>query len=169
MENDLALMGVTTNGTGPLRKLSAVDTVFSATGTALIKVTRGSQETVLELPIQSVDVEEVTAMVGNGPKVPMRATGDRPKFVEDPSNPDYIRAQGIHTRRFLIAMACFGLLLDIEDEQGVVVWSADNSIHNLDAARTALKKMGLVDNQLTAITKAITELTQIVEETVTSD
>src|SRR5207245_2397558 len=38
--------------------------------------------------------------------------------------------------------------LDIEDDAGNVVWSADNTIHDVDAARRVLTGMGLVDQQM---------------------
>jgi hypothetical protein len=61
------------------------------------------------------------------------------------------------------------LLCDIEDKQGRVVWSADNTIHELEAAIAALRSMGIVDGQLVTVLNAVTALTQAVEEAQVSD
>ena len=154
---------------GPITKLSALDDLFAASGTAVVKVTRGNQERLLELPIQSVDIEEVNVIVGAPPKIPRVATGGNPKFAPDPENPEYVQKLQAYNRRYVMALACMGLAVDIEDKQGVVVWSADNKVHDLDKAQDALKAMGLVYNQVFAITRAISELTTIVEEEASSD
>ncbi len=154
---------------GVLAELSAMDPIFAATGTAMVKVTRGGQETILELPIQSVDVEEVNRIVGPEPKVPVRATGGNPKFVPDPEDPQYKDKIQDRNRKFVMAMACMGLALDIKDRQGEVVWGADNKIRHLDRAIDALKQMGMVYAQVFAITTAINELTTFAQETATED
>ena len=55
-----------------------------------------------------------------------------------------------------------GIDLDIEDDAGNVVWSADNTIHDIDAARRVLTGMGLVDQQMVAILNAAQDLTAVV-------
>lgn len=154
---------------GQVVELSAADPIFAASGTAMVKVTRGGKEVILELPIQSVDVEEVNKIAGREPKIPMRATGGNPKFIQDPENPDYKEEVQARNRRFVMAMACMGLLVDIKDSQGEVVWSKDNTIRHLDKAIDALKQMGMVYSQVFAITTAINELTTFAEETATQD
>lgn len=152
----------------PILKLSALDTLFAASGTAIVKVTRHGQEVTLELPIQSVDNEEVTGLAGNPPRVPRKPLGGG-KFNDDVQDPDYQRALTEYNRKTLFLVACLGLALDVEDERQEVVWSADNSVRDLAKARLVLKRMGLVDNQLLAIVQAIRQLTQAVEEEASSD
>ena len=164
------------NGYGtPITKLTALDDIFAATGMASVKVTRWSQEErrnverLLELPIQSVDTEEATTLAGRPPKPPKTSQGPGKAYVDDVNDPQYIMQQGEHTRKFLTAMVCLGLAVDIEDSTGTVVWSADNKVQNLEAARGVLKKMGLVDGQLMALVRAIRELTTEAEEQAASD
>ncbi len=168
MTEETDTYGASSNGYKPLTKLSALDTVFAATGTAMVKVTRQGKETEIVLPIQSVDIEEVNAIVGTPPRMPRKALGGG-KFVNDEQDPDYLQAVARHNRKFLYTLACMGLALDIEDETHSITWSADNQVRDLEKTRIVLRKMGLVDNQLLAITRAITQLTEVVEEEVSSD
>lgn len=160
---------------GPITELSALDDLFASNGVAVVKVTRRHPQTgeveehLLEIPIQSVDIEEVGKVVGRQPKIPRVATGGNPKFVEDQQNPAYLEELQNYNRRYVMALACMGLAIDIKDKRGEVVWSADNTIRNFDAAQEALKAMGLVYSQVFAITRAINELTTVAEEAASSD
>jgi hypothetical protein len=153
----------------PLTELSALDNLFAASGTATVKRTKNGVEEVLELPIQSVDIEEVNQIIGLPPKIPRVATGGNPKFVEDERDPAYVQKRDAHNRRFVMAMCCMGLAIDIKDRNGDVVWSADNKTRNLDKAMDVLRQMGIVYSQIFAITRAINELTTFAEEAATQD
>lgn len=154
---------------GPLVELSALETPFAASGVATVKVTRRGVEELLELPIQSVDIEEVNQLVGIPPKIPRVATGGNPKFIDDPNDPGYQAKLQAHNRRFVMAMACMGLAIPIKDKQGEIVWSADNTVRQLDKAIEALRQMGIVYSQIFSITRAINDLTTIAEEAATQE
>lgn len=160
---------VSQNGSNVIYELSASNPIFAATGTAMVKVTVHGVETIRELPIQSVDVEDVNRMVGPEPPIPNRATGGNPKFVPDPEHPQYKEKIQERNRRFVMAMACFGLRIPIKDKQGEVVWSADNTVKDLSKAIEALHDAGIVYSQIFAITRAINDLTTFAEETATQD
>lgn len=146
-----------TNGTQPLTRLCALDMLFSATGIVDVKV---GQKTI-SLPIQSVDVEDVTALAGKPPRAPMyqeRNNGVMTR-VRDFADPTYMDALEKYNRDQMLAWCCLALGVDICNRQGAVVWSADNTIHDLGGAKVALKEMGLVDNQLLSIFQAARGLT----------
>ena len=148
---------VHTNGTAPLTRLCALDTLFSATGTVEVKV--GSRT--LTLPIQSVDVELVQAISGKPPRAPMyqeRRDGVMTR-VRDFADPTYMEALEKYNRDQMLVWICLSLNLDICDRHGAVVWSADNSVHNLEGAKAALKEMGLNDAQGIAIFNGARALT----------
>jgi hypothetical protein len=154
---------------GALTELSALDALFAASGTAIVKRTKNGAEETIELPIQSVDIEDVNQLVGLPPKVPRIATGGNPKFADDPNDPGYVQKRQGYDRRFVMAMACFGLAIDIKDRGGEVVWSADNKVKNLEKAMEVLRQMGIVYSQIFAITRAINDLTTFAEETATQE
>ena len=165
-EHDLAVNG--TNGaTKPITRLCALDVMFSATGTVEVKV--GSKT--ITLPIQSVDVEEVTALSGKPPRPPMfqeRRDGVTTR-VRDFADPTYMDAMERYNRDQMTIWVCMALAVDICNRQGTVTWSADNSVHDLAGAKVALKEMGCVDNQLLAVFTSARALTQSTTETRTQD
>lgn len=146
----------TPNGTHPTR-LCALDMLFSATGEVEVKV--GART--ITLPIQSVDVEAVQALVGKPPRAPMfiqRVNGVNER-VRDLADATYMDTLEAYNRKQMLAWICMGIAMDICDMTGKVVWSADNAVHDLDGARMALKQLGIVDNQILCIFKAIQALT----------
>ena len=155
-----------------ITRLSPLDTLFAASGTALVKVTKKGKEEILELPIQSVDLEEVVAMVGPEPRMPRRSdkgTDGKVIYVDDPQDANYRAAIFRHNLKFNRLIVCMGLAIDIEDGQGKVVWSADNATRNYEQADAVLRKMGIVHLQVNAINNAITALTQDTEARAVSD
>lgn len=148
----------------PLTHLSALDALFVATGTVQVKV---GQRTIA-LPIQSVDTELLEAFVKPYRPVPPTRSelqNGRRVVVENQADKAYQDKLAEYNRIWLYAVAFHGLALDITDAQGRVVWSADNTTRDLPATRGAIKKMGMVDNHLSAIVVAINELTKFAEET----
>lgn len=145
------------NGTQPITRLCALDMLFSATGTVEVKV--GNKT--IPLPIQSVDVEDVTALSGKPPRAPMyqeRNNGIMTR-VRDFADPTYMDALEKYNRDQMTIWVCLALSIDICNRHGAVVWSADNRVHDLAEAKAALKDMGLVDNQLLAVFQGARRLT----------
>ena len=169
MSDDLSVYAPL-NGT-PVKtvtRLSALDRLFEAQGEVTIKC--GARE--LTLPIQSVDLEFVTSVCKPflpKPKVTSELLNGKRIIVENRVDSNFQEQQDDYNRLQSYAYVCAALLVDIEDKQGKVVWSADNSVHELLAAKQALKDMGLVDTQVVAILNAASALTQLVEERQLSD
>ena len=156
-----------TNGTQPVTRLCALDALFAATGTVDIKVTRGGVETVLSIPIQSVDTEMVEALARHAkPKPPTRVelNNGRRVVTENQADPGYQDALIEYNRLTSYIMVFCGIAMDITNEQHQVVWSADNTVHDLSATRAVAKKMGVVDSQLVTFMQAIRDLTTFTEE-----
>lgn len=152
----------------PLKRLSALDRVFESVGIVMVRC--GLRE--LELPIQAVDMESVESVIKQyRPRPPVREElrQGRKHIIVNEADPDYLEKLTEYNRINTYAYVCFSLALDIEDKTGKVVWSADNTIHDLEAARTALKEMGIVDGQLLTITQAALDLTRVTEEAQVSD
>lgn len=148
--------------TGPVLRLCELDLRFDARGTVAVKV----GDKYIELPIQSVDVEIVQAHSGKPPKPPMfleRRDGQTTR-VRDLADQRYLDELERYNRDQMYVWICMAIAVDICTRQGAVVWSADNTTHDLVAAKEALKGMGLVDNQLIAIFNAARELTNSVQE-----
>ncbi len=151
-----------TNGSAPLTRLCALDTLFSATGFVDVKV--GSHT--IPVPIISVDIEVVQALAGKPPRAPMfinRQNGVNER-IRDVADPTYMDTLEAYNRNQMIIWVCLGIAADICDKTGKVVWSADNSIHDLAGAKAALHEMGMVDNQLLAVFQGIRRLTDSVSE-----
>ena len=150
------------NGHKPLTRLSAMDRLFEAVGEVTVRC--GSRE--VTVAIQAVDLELVESLC--------RPYKPKPKIVVELDKGQRIRTIDLADERYQDALAAYNrlnsyvyvlcsLMCDIEDKRGKVVWSADNSIHDVEAGKEALKDMGLVDNQLVAILNAASNLTQVVE------
>lgn len=147
----------------PIQALCALDRLFDATGTADVKV--GTR--MLQLPIQSVDLEEVEALCKPfRPKPPIKRDQVNGKWVTivDEANEGYRDALTRYNMLYAHVTACCGLALDIRNAQREVVWATDNHIHDVEQAIKALKDMGLVLNHVVTINRAINELTAFVEE-----
>ena len=69
-----------------------------------------------------------------------------------------------YNQRQMLTWVCMAIDLDLCDEHGTVVWSRDNSKHDLEGARKALRALGMTDNQLAAIFKASRDLTDSTQE-----
>jgi len=153
----------TANGHGTITRLSALDKLFTATGE--VRVQCGKKT--VALPIQSVDLELVESLCRPfkpKPKVHVELNNGRRTIVENLVDSGYQDQLAEFNRLSSYAFVCCGLLCDIEDKQGKVVWSADNTVHDLLAAKQVLKDMGIVDTQLVAILNAVSALTQAIEE-----
>jgi hypothetical protein len=149
-----------------LTRLSAMDDLFAATGTVDVKVTRGNKETFVSIPIQSVDNEVVDALARPyRPKLPTRREmiDGQWKTVINEADPAYQDRIGEYNRINSYIWVFCALALDVVNEQGTLTWSRDNSVHDLEGTRAAMKRMGLVDNQLVAIMQAARNLTAITE------
>jgi hypothetical protein len=167
MEYDNGIDALHTNGTGPLTRLCALDVLFRATGSVDIKV--GSKT--LAISIASVDVEDVTALAGKPPRPPMfqeRRDGVMTR-VRDFADASYMDALERYNRDQMTIWVCLAIAIDICNRQGAVVWSADNATHDLAGAKSALKEMGLVDNQLLAVFQAARALTESTQQVASQD
>jgi hypothetical protein len=156
-----------TNGTAPLTRLCALDTLFSATGTVEVKV--GSKT--IPIPIQSVDVEAVQALAGKPPRAPMyqeRRDGIMTR-VRDVADPTYMDNLERHNRDTMTIWICSAIAIDIANKHGTVMWSADNTVHDLVGARVALKEMGLNDAQLLAVFNGCRALTDSAQQVISQD
>ena len=150
----------------PLTRLSALDDLFAATGTVEVKVTRGGKEAFVSIPIQSVDNEVVDALAR--PYRPKLATRREQidgqwKTVINEADASYQDRLGEYNRINSYIWVFCALAVDVVNEQGAVTWSRDNSVHDLEGTRAAMKRMGLVDNQLVAIMQAARNLTAMTE------
>jgi hypothetical protein len=146
----------------PLVRLCALDTLFNATGTVEVKV--GSHTQII--PIQSVDAEEVQAIMGKPPRAPMfiHRVNNENQRVRDLANPQYTDELEVYTRTQMLVWICCAIAVDIVLKSGTLVWSADNSVRDIAGAKQALKEMGLVDNQLVTIFRAAQQLTEQAQE-----
>ena len=89
--------------------------------------------------------------------------------VRDFADPTYMDTLEKYNRDQMTIWICMALSIDVVTRQGTVVWSADNTVHDLIGARAALKDMGLVDNQLLAIFQAARNLTDSAQQAVSQD
>lgn len=158
--------------TGTLTRLSALDQLFEATGTVTINVKRAGRDTPIVLPIQAVDSELMNAICRKyQPKIPK----DRQKIegmwttIIDTANQEYQDKLGEYNRMQSYVLVLLALAVDVTDEHGQVVWSADNTVYDVEKARAVLRKMGFVDAQLLPIIRAVQDLTQVIEEQATQD
>ena len=152
----------------PLRRLSALDRVFDAVGVAEVQC--GART--LELPIHAVDMELVEGLIKPfRPKAPTLTelwNGKRVVKINE-ADETYQERMQEYNRLQTYVYCCCALALDIEDENGDVVWSCYNDVHNIEGAKKALKAMGIVDGQLLTITNAALALTRTQEEGQASD
>ena len=156
-----------TSGNAPVQRLSALEKLFDSTGIATVKVTKGTKEVLLSLPIQSIDNEIVEAMARPfRPRVPIKRLHIDGKWrdVISDQDPEYLDKMAEYNRTLSYLMIFHGIAVDICDETNNVVWSADNQTHDLGEARRVAKKMGLVDSHVVTIMQAIRELTSAEEE-----
>lgn len=154
---------VSTNGHAPLKRLSALDKLFEATGEVTVRC--GARD--ITLAIQSVDLEMVESLCRPyrpAPKVVLGLENGVRTRTRDLTDPAYLDNLAVYNRINSYVYVLCALLCDIEDKQGKIVWSADNSIHDIDGGMKALKDAGIVDNQLLAILTAASNLTRVVEE-----
>lgn len=158
---------VTPNGHAPVTRLCALDRLFAAQGTVEVKA--GART--IPLPIQAVDNELVEQLNGAKPAPPTRSElrNGRTHVIVNETNPAYMKALDDYQRDFGYVYTLCALAVDVVDAHDQVVWSADNSVHDLPAAKDVLRRMGLVDNQRAAILNAALNLTRIVEEGQASD
>jgi len=145
-----------------------------ATGLARVKVTQGQVESILALPIKSVDIVDVQDLVAHlQPAVPttreFNKQTKRWETLEKPYDPDYLKRQTEYTRALARAWVFMAVDLDVQDAEGRVVWSADNSVRHLSDTEAAYKAMGMTDSQLTDILAAVRKLTTLAEEQLDRD
>ena len=160
------------SATTPLTRLSALDQIFEATGTVTIMVKRAGKDTPITLPIQAIDAEMMQAIARPyQPKVPRISKRIDGAWVNmpDTADPDYQDRLGEFNRVQSYVLVLLALGIDVVDSKEQVVWSADNTIHDLPKAREALRSMGFVDAQLLPIIRAVQELTQAVEDQTSQD
>ncbi len=159
---------VTVNGTHaseaiPVTALCALDKLFDATGTAQVRV--GTK--LLAIPVQSVDLEFIEALCKPfRPRAPIRRENIAGKWetVKDVANEEYADKLTHYNMLYAHVTACCGMVLDIRNAHGDIVWSSDNAIHDVEQAIKALKSMGLVLNHIVSINRAINDLTAYVED-----
>jgi hypothetical protein len=147
----------------PITRLCALERLFEARGTVEVKV--GART--LDIPIKAVSTEEVEAL-GKPfrPVPPTRSQLEQGKriIVQDLANSDYQEKLADYNRLSSYIYVLLALDIDVLDEAQRVVWSADNSVHDVEAGRRVLKHMGIVDNQLITILNAAAALTRGQEE-----
>ena len=155
-----------------LTRLSVAEAPFRSTGVATIKITVDGNVNYLEIPIKSVDLEDVENMVSNyRPSVPVKRERRDGKTItiEDLANQDYKDNLNKYQRRLARAWVLMALDIDVVDESGKVVWSADNTVTDLEAATLVLKKSGFVDNQFADMLNEVRALTAISERNIEQD
>ena len=155
-------------------KLSVVDELFHSTGTARVKVTKHGREQILEIPIKSVQISDVeTAVAHLKPKIPKKRERIEKErqwvTVLDTANDEYQAKVADYDRALMRTWVFMSIDVDIEDAHGRVVWSADNSVQDYEAADAALVNMGLTDAQLVSIFRAASDLTRLDEEEIEQD
>jgi hypothetical protein len=147
----------------PITRLSALDRVFEARGTVDVK----AGERTITLPIQSVDnaaVEGVLKPYKPLPPTRSQLEGGRRVIIENQADPAYQEKLAEFNRLSSYVYIFMALALDVEDAQGKVVWSADNTVHDVEGTKRALQQAGIVDNQMAAILTAAANLTREVEQ-----
>lgn len=159
---------VGTNGAIPkVRQLTVLDSPFSSQGAAHVRITKGGKTSTLVIPICSVDFESVEALVEHlRPRIPKRREKINNQWVTiiDEADETYIAAQAAYQRALSYTLMLMAMDVDIVDRAGTVVWSADNSVHDLGNARQALRDMGLVESQFVTLLTAIRNLTAMDEQ-----
>lgn len=174
-DSDDVLHAVTsTNGTHalPVSRLSVTDLPFRSTGIANVKITTGGKESLLPIPILSINLEEVELVVKHlRPKVPTYRDKIKGQWmtVLNEADDTYQQALQSYQKSLMYAWILMAMDVDVCDDHNEVVWSKDNTIQEFDRARTALKRMGLVDNQALAIFQAVQVLTRDVQELLDRD
>lgn len=153
----------------PVTRLAVADALFSSHGVAKIKATRRGKPIILQIPIKSVDLDAVQEKVKNlkpNPKLATKRDNIDGKWVtiQDPYNPEYLEKMEKYNTALANTWILMALDVDLVDAGGDVVWSADNSRCFYEQAVIALKAMGLVSNQMTALLQAVRQLTEIAEE-----
>lgn len=153
----------------PVTRLAVADALFSSQGIAKIKATRRGKPIMLEIPIKSVDLDAVQQKV-KALKPSQKLASKRDMIdgkwvtVHDPYNPEFLEKMDAYNTALANTWILMALEIDVVDAGGDVVWSADNTIAFYEQAVRALKAMGLVSNQLTALLHAVRHLTEIAEE-----
>lgn len=159
----IVALPATPNGHAPLTRLSALDRLFEAHGEATVRC--GARD--LTLPIQSVDLEVVERFCRPYrpiPKISTALVNGRRETVAHLAEPEYQDKLADYNRKNSFVYVLCALLCEVTDKQGTVVWSADNSVHDIEGGIAVLKEMGIVDNQLLAVLTAASNLTRVVEE-----
>ena len=160
--------------TGTLTRLCALDQLFEATGSVTIMVKRGGKDTPLTLPIQAVDSELMQAICKKyqppikKERIFIKETRTY-EYVLDTVDPIYVEKMGEFNRIQSYVLVLLALAIDVVDEDGQVVWSADNTKYDVEKARAVLRKMGFVDAQLLPIIRAVQDLTQVIEDEAAQD
>jgi hypothetical protein len=147
----------------PVTRLCALDRLFEATGEVAVQCGKRT----ITLPIQAVDLELVESICRQykpKPKVRSELVKGVRHVVTDTTGEEYQEALVEFNRTNSYAYVLCALGCDVVDKEDKVVWSADNSVHDLEAARKALKAMGIVDNQLVIILNAASNLTKVADE-----
>jgi hypothetical protein len=155
-----------------LTRLSVSEAPFRSTGLATIKTTVDGTVNFLEIPIKSVDLEDVeTLVMPYRPAVPTKRERIDGKWttILDPANQDYIDRNSKYQRKLARTWVLMALDIDVVNNEGVVVWSADNSVVDLDAATQVLKKSGFVDNQFADMLNEVRALTAVTERNIEQD
>lgn len=158
---------VATNGHAPVTRLCALDKLFVATG--IVEVKAGLRT--ITLPIQAVDNEFVESLAGVRPNPPVRVElrqGQR-VTIRDEANAEYQQRLEAYQRDYGYVYTLCALAVDLVDSDERIVWSSDNSVHDLAAAKQVLRRMGLVDNQRATILNAALNLTRTVEDAQVSE
>lgn len=167
MTETQTIIPISRNNTAPVTRLSVHDAPFKSDGVARVKVTKNGKAEWISIPIRAVEVEEVERMVGSlRPKIPTYRDkiDKRWQTVLDEANSEYQAQLAAFQNVFAKAWVLMAISVDVVDASDEVVWSADNSIHDLDKAVKALKDQGLVDNQLMTIFREVQALTDDAQE-----
>jgi hypothetical protein len=147
-------------GAGP-ESLLQQEGLFRKTGTIRLRVPRRGQVRTVVLPIQSVDNEPLHALTAPLRPLPPLAylaphgkqgKRFRARLVGVPMHDEAVEQ---YNAIYTAVMVLCGLNLDIEDEHGRVVWSADNRVQDLDAARQVLTRIGLTELPLMQLRQAL--------------
>jgi hypothetical protein len=146
----------------PVECLLELAWLWKKTGTVRLIVPRRGQDTTVVLPIQSVDNELLDALTAPlRPKAPLvhafaHGPRHRGRVDVDLAHEDAVE---VYNMTYALVTVLCGVAVDLADEHDRVVWSADNSMHELDATRQVLQRMGMTTAQVLTLLQAIHTLT----------
>jgi hypothetical protein len=139
-----------------LTKLSAKTPIFRSTGICRLRVTTDDVEQDLYVPIRSVPFETYSMLLGEAYVEPPRKKQLNVETMEyemvlDVYDAKHRAAEHAANVRFVKRYALHALDLEIEDDQGHVVWARTGSPQHEETALSILTLQGLTQHHFTQI------------------